>query len=168
MVVRDPLFATIGQLLADAPASWLQANADMLSQITLVRLLHLAPRHSSGCLTMWRLKRIRAYVDAHIDEPLRLADLAAVVGLSRMHFAAQFRAATGMAPHAFVVARRIDRAKTLMANTDSALVNVALDAGFQSQAHFCAVFKQQTGMTPSRWRGRETRWPHTPKTAAHQ
>lgn len=158
MVVCDPQFAAIGQLLTEAPAPWLRANADMLSQIALLRLLHLAPRHSSGCLTQWRLKRIRAYIDAHIDEPLRLAELAAVVGLSRMHFAAQFRAATGMAPHAYVVSRRINRAKILMTTTDSALVSVALDAGFQSQAHFCAIFKRQTGMTPSRWRQRAMSW----------
>ncbi len=169
MVVRDPLLGTIGALLTEAPASWLHANADVLSQIALVRLLHLAPRHSPGCLTLWRLKRVHAFVDGHIDEPLRLADLAAAAGLSRMHFAAQFRAATGMRPHTFVVSRRIDRAKTLMATTDSTLVTVALEAGFQSQAHFCAIFKQQTGMTPSRWRRRhQPGWNHAPTVSSLQ
>jgi AraC family transcriptional regulator len=83
---------------------------------------------------------------------LSLSDLAAAAGLSRMHFAAQFRAATGSSPHEYLLCRRIEVAKTLLSETDTPLVQVALDVGFLAQAHFTTVFKRLTGDTPARWR----------------
>jgi AraC family transcriptional regulator len=52
-----------------------------------------------SALPRWRLKRAIEYVDGHLDEPVSLADLAAAAGPTRMHFAARFRAATGLTPH---------------------------------------------------------------------
>jgi AraC-like DNA-binding protein len=69
-----------------------------------------------------------------------------------MHFAAQFRLATGMSPHQFVLNRRIERAKTMLIGTAEELVSIALSVGFQSQAHFTTVFKRFVGETPHRWR----------------
>lgn len=152
LVVRDELIGRIGRLLGEAPASWLRVHAELLSQLAIVRLLQREPKHAPQGLAAWRLRRVEAYIDANADAPLRLADLARAAGLSRMHFAAQFRAATGMRPHAYVMARRVLRAKALMTCSDRILVEVALDSGFQSQAHFCSVFKQLTGVTPRTWR----------------
>ena len=81
-----------------------------------------------------------------------MADIAAATGLSRMHFAAQFRAATGLAPHEFVLRRRIARAQELLSAPSATLVDVALSVGFQTQAHFTTVFKRIVGQTPMRWR----------------
>lgn len=106
----------------------------------------------ANALAFWRLQKVRRFIDANIDAPLCLADLAAVAGLSRMYFAAQFRAATGQRPHDYVLARRVARAQTLLRSSDETLVNIALDVGFQSQAHFCNVFKKLTGRTPAAWR----------------
>jgi AraC family transcriptional regulator len=89
---------------------------------------------------------------AHFDEPLSLADLAAVAGLSRMHFAAQFRAATGYRPHDYLLHQRIESAKAILSNTGMPLAEVAVSLGFQAQAHFSTVFKRLTGETPARWR----------------
>ena len=89
---------------------------------------------------------------AHIAEPVSLTELAAVAGLSRMHFAAQFRAATGCSPHTYLLNRRIEEAKTLMATTTMPLAEVALAVGFQAQCHFSTVFKRFTGETPATWR----------------
>jgi AraC family transcriptional regulator len=152
LVLHDPLLGQIGYLLGESPAGWLRTYAELLSQIAVTRVLQLAPELSSRCLAAWRLKRVHTFVDANIDEPLRLNDLAAAAGLSRMYFAAQFRAATGMRPHDYVLARRIVRAKEMMALGEGSLVQIALDAGFQSQAHFCTVFRRFNSMTPSVWR----------------
>jgi AraC family transcriptional regulator len=81
-----------------------------------------------------------------------LASLAQAVGLSRMHFAAQFRAAMGVPPHEFVLRRRIECTQRLLLETDSTLVDIALSVGFQTQAHFTTVFKRFVGDTPHRWR----------------
>jgi AraC-like DNA-binding protein len=69
-----------------------------------------------------------------------------------MHFAAQFRASTGMRPHDFVLQRRIERAQERLSNPELALVDVALSVGFQTQAHFTTVFKRFADGTPHRWR----------------
>lgn len=103
-------------------------------------------------LPAWRLRRVVAHVDAHLEDPITLADLASVAGLSRMHFAAQFRVATGLRPHEYLLRRRIDHARQLLAEPHSKLVDVALSVGFQTQAHFTTVFKRIVGETPHRWR----------------
>jgi AraC-like DNA-binding protein len=69
-----------------------------------------------------------------------------------MHFAAQFRAATGLRPHEFLLRRRIERAQAMILGGDKSLVDVALSVGFQSQSHFTTVFKQLAGKPPRTWR----------------
>jgi AraC-like DNA-binding protein len=103
-------------------------------------------------LPTWRLRRVYEYVETNLGEALTLADLARAAGLSRMHFAAQFRVATGMRPHDYVTHRRIQQAKTLLSDTSTPIVEVALAVGFQTQAHFTTVFKRVAGFTPRRWR----------------
>jgi AraC-like DNA-binding protein len=115
-------------------------------------------RRSRAPLPNWRLRRVEAYVDANIEETVTLADLARVAGLSPMHFAAQFRAATGIRPHEFLLRRRIDHAQAMLADPRAKLVDVALSVGFQTQAHFTTVFKRFVGETPHRWRYAETRF----------
>ena len=103
-------------------------------------------------LPKWRLKRVFDYVNAHLASRITLADLAGAAGRTRMHFAAQFRVATGTRPHDFVLRRRIERAQQLLRDPSLALAEVALCVGFQNQAHFTTVFKRFTGATPHRWR----------------
>ena len=115
-------------------------------------------------LQKWRLKRVTHHVDGHLSGRITLADMAAVAGLTRLHFAAQFRAATGMRPHDFLLQRRIDRARGLLRDPKLALVDVALGVGFQTQAHFTTVFKRFIGETPNRWR-RQVVELHAPRHA---
>jgi AraC family transcriptional regulator len=103
-------------------------------------------------LQKWRLKRVLEYVDTNLSSKISLLDLAAVAGLSRMHFACQFRAATGLRPHEFLLQRRICRSKELMRGTPMAIAVVALTVGFLTQAHFTTVFKRFVGSTPHQWR----------------
>jgi AraC-like DNA-binding protein len=103
-------------------------------------------------LPKWRLKRVVDYVNAHLASRITLADLAGAAGRTRMHFAAQFRVATGSRPHDFVLRRRIERAQQLLRDPSLALADIALSVGFQNQAHFTTVFKRFTGATPHRWR----------------
>jgi AraC family transcriptional regulator len=105
-------------------------------------------------LSKWRLKRATEYMDAYLAEPISLADIAAAAGLSRMHFAAQFRAATGLRPHEYLLQRRIERARELLLNSRLPLVQIALDVGFKTQAHFTTVFVRFVNETPNAWRHR--------------
>src|SRR5271168_3602975 len=109
-------------------------------------------RLESGGLTKWRLRRVLTHIDQHICESITLASLAEVAGLSKMYFAAQFRAATGCRPHECVLRKRIECAQQMLLGTDESLVNIALAIGFQSQAHFSTVFKRFAGLSPYQWR----------------
>lgn len=105
-----------------------------------------------GALATWRLNRLTDYVEASLDTPISLRDMADAAGLTRMHFAAQFRASTGFSPHEYLLRRRVARAQELLLNPDLPIVDIALTVGFQTQAHFTVVFKKIVGETPSRWR----------------
>jgi AraC-like DNA-binding protein len=103
-------------------------------------------------LPKWRLKRVLNFIEANLAEPLSLERLAACAGLSRMYFAAQFKAATGVRPHEYLIRRRVEFASELLRETTKPLVEIALDVGFQTQAHFTTVFRRLMGETPNRWR----------------
>lgn len=110
------------------------------------------PARRPAPLQKWRMKAVVDYVDSHLTSRITLARMATAAGLSRMYFAAQFRAATGMRPHDYVLQRRINRAQELLRDGKLTLVEVALGVGFQSQSHFSTVFKRLVGKTPHRWR----------------
>jgi len=111
-----------------------------------------ATSRTKTALPKWRLKRVIDYVDTNLADKITLASLAQAAGLSRMHFAAQFRAAMDVPPHEFVLRRRIECAQRLLLETDLTLVDIALSVGFQTQAHFTTVFKRFVGDTPHHWR----------------
>jgi AraC family transcriptional regulator len=124
------------------------------------------PRVST--LSKWRLKRATEYMMANLAEPICLADIAAAAGLSRMHFAAQFRAATGQSPHEYLIRQRVERAQELLLNSRQSLVEIALDVGFKTQAHFTTVFRRFVGETPNVWRQYNRMTRGSVRTAAHE
>jgi AraC family transcriptional regulator len=105
-------------------------------------------------LQQWRLNRAFEFMDAHLTESIRLADIARSTGLTRMHFASQFRRATGMRPREYLLRRRIELAKRLLIESRYNVLDVALSCGFHSQAHFTTTFKRYAGATPYCWRVR--------------
>jgi AraC-like DNA-binding protein len=104
-------------------------------------------------LQKWRLKRVVEYIDNHLSEKITLSGLGAVAGLSPMHFASQFRMATSLRPHEFVLHQRVRRARALLQNSTKPITEIAPAVGFQTQAHFTTVFRRIVGITPHRWRG---------------
>ena len=79
--------------------------------------------------------------------------MAAVARLSVYHFARQFKAATGMPPHEYLIARRVERARQfLQGGRDLSLAEVAAQAGFRDQSQFSRHFKRLVGVTPGRFR----------------
>lgn len=158
----DPVIERLGHALYAAGRSGEGLEGAFVEATCLaivLRLLSLrgepapAPaRTTRSALPKWRLKRALDYIDAHLAEPVTLADIAAFAGLSRMYFAAQFRAATGVRPHEYLLRRRIHRAQELLSTSGLAVVEVALNVGFQTQAHFTTVFKRFVGDTPYQWR----------------
>ena len=104
-------------------------------------------------LTLPTLRRVFAHIDAHVDQPLRLADLAALARLSPDHFLRAFKAAVGQTPHQYVLGQRIAQAQRLLRGTRMPLSEVLSATGFRSASHFAASFRQRVGLSPSDWRG---------------
>ena len=96
-------------------------------------------------------RRIADHVEAHLHETIRLADLAAVAGLSPFHFQRSFRASRGVSPQVFIAHCRIERAKTLLGDREP-VAAVALACGYSSQSHLTRVFREATGLTPAAYR----------------
>jgi AraC-like DNA-binding protein len=158
---KDPVVERLARALLDADevgGSLGCLYADSVGIAIVARLLASgrgsppAERGKVAELPRWRLKRAIDYVEARLGGTVRLADVASAAGLTRMHFAAQFRAATGLSPHEYLLRRRIERAQEMLDGTAMSMVDVALSVGFQTQSHFTTVFKRFAGQPPQTWR----------------
>jgi len=108
--------------------------------------------HLRGGLSPAALRRVQVFVEANLDRPIQLVDLARRAGLSRYHFARAFRASAGITPRVFVERRRIERARTLINDSTHPLAAIAVDAGFGTQSRLTSLFKRHTGFTPGEYR----------------
>lgn len=113
------------------------------------------PPPARGGLSPGAARRVREHVEAHMSENIDLAALAAIAGLSVYHFARAFKHSTGVTPHQYLVSRRIERAKEMLARTEAPLAEIALATGFSDQSHLSRHFRQILGITPSHFRWAE-------------
>jgi AraC family transcriptional regulator len=133
--------------------------AESLANVLAVHLIRhvLAPRQPArrrdGTLPRAKLRAIVEYVEEHLGAGPTLGQLAAIARLSPPYFARQFKRATGLPPHQYVLARRVERAKQLLQGRgEFSLAEVAADAGFSDQSQFCHHFKRLVGVTPRQFR----------------
>jgi AraC family transcriptional regulator len=153
VLLRDPLTAELAKALAEQGDAAGHQFAHCIGQILAMHLARPeAPRPKVNALPKWRLRRVEQHIATHFERGISLSELAGVAGLSRMHFAAQFRAATGYRPREYLLNHRIAHAKSLLTTTPRPLAEIALAVGFSTQAHFSTVFKRISGQTPARWR----------------
>jgi AraC-like DNA-binding protein len=161
--IVDPVIERLAQALIHAEQLGGAFGQSYAEGISLAITAQLFGGNSDGAATQrprvtglskWRLKRAKEYMEANLAEPISLADIAGATGLSRMHFAAQFRAATGLRPHEYLLQRRIERARELLLTSRLPLVEIAFEVGFKTQAHFTTVFARFVGETPNAWRQR--------------
>ena len=99
-----------------------------------------------------RVQDVIRFIDRNLGERLTLVEMAAALGLNPYHFAHVFKQATRLAPHQYVIRRRLARAKQLLGTTDLPIAEVALVVGCANQSHFSALFHRATGMTPLTYR----------------
>jgi AraC-like DNA-binding protein len=98
------------------------------------------------------MSRVRGYIEAHLSDSIELMQLSAIAGLSVFHFARQFKQSAGVSPHYYLVGRRIERAKELLAETDLSLSEIAFATGFSDQSHLTRHFRQMIGVAPGQFR----------------
>lgn len=101
------------------------------------------------------IRRVKEMIDAHIetqaDTALGIADMARAVGLKPNYLIQSFSRSSGISPHAYLIARKICRAKDLLAQGHSAAA-IAVALGFYDQSHFIRHFRKITGVTPGAMR----------------
>jgi AraC-like DNA-binding protein len=103
------------------------------------------------------LEAVKAFINRRYADAITVESLAREARLSRAHFIRAFAAATGMPPHQYLRARRIERAKELLVTTPIPVTEVCLLVGFQSLGSFSSTFRRLTGETPAEWRRRRRR-----------
>jgi AraC family transcriptional regulator len=161
LAIQDPLIQQIGvalltELHSNAPLGHLYAE-------TLIQTLamHLVRHHSTlwlpsrpmgGGLPFQKLNRILDYINDHLDREVSLAELATTIDLSSYHFTRLFKQSMGIAPHQYLIERRIDAAKRLLATTHLSIADIAYQVGFSSQSHLTTLFRKRVGMTPAAYR----------------
>ncbi len=154
--LRAAMLAVDAELTAGGAGGSLAAES--LANVLGVHLIRhiLAPgrpaRGPDGALPRGRLRTVVEYIEEHLDVSPTLAQIAAVAHLSPYHFARQFKTATGLPPHEYVIARRVERAKQFLRCGDLSLAEVAAQAGFADQSQFSRHFKRLVGVTPGQFR----------------
>jgi AraC family transcriptional regulator len=93
-----------------------------------------------------------AYMRENLDAPLRLADIAQVVGRSVNYLAREFREGTGLPPHQYLIGLRIERARELLATSRMPVAEIAYECGFSHQEHMTRQFRKHCGTTPAAYR----------------
>lgn len=152
---RDPLVehvvrAILAELRAPAPAG--RIYADSLATALSTRLLQsFAPVGAAGRQTLSKpqLRRLVEFIEVNLDDALSLERLAEVAGMSVPHLTTLFRRTMGQSVHAYVMERRVERARALLLDRKMSISEVALETGFSHQSHLARWMRRLLGVTPS-------------------
>jgi AraC family transcriptional regulator len=106
----------------------------------------------SADLNEMQMRRACAFIDGNLAARLTLPAIARSLNMSPYHFARTFKRSVGMAPHQYVIGRRVARAKQLLSESHFPLADIALVVGCANQSHFSALFHRVTGVTPLAYR----------------
>ena len=118
----------------------------------LIRLNDGLPRIAvpmRGGLAAWQQRLIATHIEERLAEQIPLPTLAGLVGLSPYHFCRAFKQSFGTPPHRHHTSRRIERAKTLLAESASSVTEIGLAVGFRETSSFTTAFRKATGQTPT-------------------
>jgi AraC family transcriptional regulator len=110
---------------------------------------HCVTPQVRGGLAACQQRIVVAHIEDHLDEPISLATLAQLVDLSASHFCRAFKQSFGMPPHRYHNNRRIEHAKTLLAESTQSVTEIGLTVGFSQTSSFTAAFRKTTGLTPT-------------------
>lgn len=152
-VVR--LLETAGQTLAhkndDAYRCVAKAAALLQAECELGAAIHQSGKRREF-LPTWKMIRVLTFIDANLDRPIRLEEMASIAKLSCSHFSRAFRSTAGEPPSAFVIRRRVQRAEQLILLTNKPLVQIALECGMVDQSRLTKLIRRSYGVSPGKWR----------------
>ncbi len=159
--IRDPHLESIGMLLLAELKQEDLGGRLYIDSLANVLAIHLLRQYAAakprlmvyeGGLSQRQLLRVLEYINEHLDQDIKLADLAALLGMSQFHFSHLFKQSIGTAPYQYLLQQRVERAKQLLKQTDQSIVYIAFLCGFNSHSHLSKQFRQLTGITPKAYR----------------
>lgn len=157
----DPIVASLGQSLMPFLAIGVATNQLYVDHVFLALRSHLAVTYGGvkppntlnrGGLAPWQRRRAVDLLVDGLTDGVRLDTLSEACSLSSSAFLRAFRKTMGLAPHQWLMARRVERAQELIREGDQPLSEIALSSGFSDQSHLTRVFSQQMGVSPGAWR----------------
>jgi AraC-like DNA-binding protein len=149
-VLRLPVLLSSSQ--SEQPIEVLAGSSYMMKRDALPPLVVPRPKVVRGGLAAWQVKVVLDYIKANLAQPLAVADIASVAGLSPSYFHRAFKRSLGLTVHLYLLRRRVEMAQRLMVSTSESLSRIALSCGMSDQSHLTRWFKRVLGETPSTWR----------------
>ena len=160
---RQQLIAPLLRHLRDEVIAGRKPPDTYVSHLAAMAMLGIAerPGRSAGASTSSKTPRklsarsfetVQAFIEANLGASLPVWQLSELLDMSADNFARQFKARVGMAPHTYVLSRRIERACEMLRTSDVSIGDVGLALGFYSPSHFTSVFRHLKGVSPSQFR----------------
>lgn len=154
---RDTKIEHIGWALKEEMETGYPNGRLYIESLAQALAVHLLNRHSSqsrevasqnGGISGRRLKQVLSYIEDNLAQDLSLQSIAEVSGLSASYFKTAFRTSVGHPVHQYVIQRRVERARSLLAAGDLPISQVALETGFAHQSHLAYHMRRVLGVTP--------------------
>ena len=159
--VNDAMISGLGSTILPALSHADQANRLFVDHVVLAAGIHLASTYGGlrpvvrpvrGGLAPWQERRAKEVLSANLDGGVPLKDVARECRLSVSHFSRAFRSSMGVAPHSWLLTRRVEVAKQKLRDSRLPLAEVAMACGFADQSHLTRVFTRMVGVSPGAWR----------------
>ncbi|HEY4020078.1 MAG TPA: AraC family transcriptional regulator [Pseudonocardiaceae bacterium] len=154
--VADPLLEQLTLALDGTLRDWQPSARTYVDHVGGLLAAHLAHRHGVRTPETPRtgmgareLDAVRCLMHDRLAEPLSLAELAGIAGLSVSQFARRFKVSTGAAPHQYLLGLRVDAAARLLRASSQPIADIAVSCGFSHQEHLTRVLRARLGTTPA-------------------
>jgi AraC family transcriptional regulator len=158
---RDRQIEAIATMLLTELQQGRLGNRLYIESLANVLTVHLCRQYAAtkpllpvyeGGLPQRHLQQVLDYINDHLDQDIKLTDLAALPDMSPFHFSRLFKQSIGSSPYQYVLQQRIERAKRLLRQTDQPIIDIAFQCGFNSHSHLSKQFRHFTGATPKVYR----------------
>jgi AraC family transcriptional regulator len=161
VAIEDATISSLGTAILPALSHPDQVNQLFVDHVLFALGVHVAQTYGGmrrlsrpvrGGLAPWQVRRAKEILSANLDGRVSLKEVAKECGLSVSHFSRAFRRTTGVAPHHWLMTRRVEAAKEKLRDGRSSLLDAALASGFSDQSHLTRVFAGIVGLSPGAWR----------------
>lgn len=158
---RDPQIESIGMMLLSELKHENLGGRLYIESLANVLAVHLLRQYSAsksrlsiyeGGLSERQVLQVLEYINEHLNQDIKLADLARLLGMSQFHFSHVFKQSVGTTPYQYLLQQRVERAKQLLKQTERSIMDIAFLCGFNSHSHLSKQFRQFTGVTPKAYR----------------